>query len=256
MAIMQKKPEESGQPAGAIELRWLGHGTFELMSPGGTKLLIDPFITGNPATPAAFKDLSRYGRADKPAAILVTHAHSDHASDTKAVASVSGAPVIGIVEYVSSLGLPAAQSKGGNVGGAFKVGDVTVRLVPAVHSSEVGRALGFVLQFEDGRTLYDTGDTFIFGDMALIEELYHPNIILLTVGGGPYTQDPRTAALAIEKYFHPKFIVPMHYGTFPVLATEADVRGVFAGDSRVKFLQPGDDTIFMELRSKDRAAAK
>ena len=73
----------------------------------------------------------------------------------------------------------------------MKFGDVTVHVVPAVHSSDPGgRPLGFVLEFADGRTLYHTGDTWVFGDMALIEELYHPNILLFGVGGGPYTQDP------------------------------------------------------------------
>ncbi len=244
MASGQTKKQGRTGAAGTLTLRWLGHATFEVTSPAGTKLLIDPFITGNPVTPAALKDLSRYGGADKPAAILVSHAHSDHSADTKAVATTSGAPVISSVEYVASLKLPSEQSKGGNVGGAFTIGDITIRLVPAIHSSEVGRPLGFVLQFADGRTIYDTADTFIFGDMALIEELYHPQIILLNVGGGPYTQDPRTAALAIKKYFDPKVIVPMHYGTFPGISTESDVRAAFAGDSRVAIMNPGDTRTF------------
>jgi L-ascorbate metabolism protein UlaG (beta-lactamase superfamily) len=112
-----------------------------------------------------------------------------------------------------------------------------------MHSSVPdGRPIGFVLEFADGRTLYDTGDTWIFGDMALIQELYHPSIVLLNVGGGPYGEDPRTAALAIKKYFQPEVIVPMHYGTFPTLAQEADVRAAFSGDARLKVLKVGART--------------
>ena len=103
--------------------------------------------------------------------------------------------VISSYEWVNTLGLPAKQAMRGNVGGTFKVGDVTVHLVPAMHSSDPGgRPLGFVLEFADGRTLYHTGDTWLFGDMSLIQEMYRPGIILLGVGGGPYTQGRWTRA--------------------------------------------------------------
>ena len=228
-----------------IGVRWLGHAAFEVTSPGGTRILIDPFITGNPSTPDSLKSLARYSAGWKPNAILVTHSHDDHALDAKAIAQMSGAPVISTIEWVGTLKLPAAQSLGGNVGGTFKVGDVAVHIVPAMHSSEPGgRPIGFVLEFADGRTLYHTGDTWIFGDMALIQELYHPSIILLGVGGGPYTQDPKTAALAIRKYFQPVTIVPMHYATFPGLATDADVRAAFAGDKRLVIMKPGETRRF------------
>lgn len=224
-----------------ITIRWLGHAAFEITSPGGTKLLLDPFISGNPSTPDSLKDLSRY----RPAAILVTHSHDDHALDAKSIAQRSGAKVISSFEWVNTLHLPATQGLGGNVGGSFKIGDVTVHLVPAMHSSDPGgRPLGFVLEFADGRTLYDTGDTWIFGDMALIQEMYHPNIILLNVGGGPYTQDAGTAHTEIGKYFSPTTIIPMHYATFPGLATERDVRAAFAGDRRLAVMQPGQTLTF------------
>jgi L-ascorbate metabolism protein UlaG (beta-lactamase superfamily) len=227
-----------------ISVRWLGHAAFEIVSSGGTRLLIDPFLTGNPSTPDSLKNLTRYTGATKPAAVLVTHAHDDHALDAKAIASRSGAMLISTYEWVNAQGLPAAQAMGGNVGGTFKVGDVTVHLVPAMHSSEPGRPLGFVLEFADGRTLYHTGDTWLFGDMSLIQEFYHPNIILLAVGGGPYTESPAMARRAISKYFKPQVIVPMHYGTFPGLATEADVRTAFAGERRLRVMKPGQQLVF------------
>jgi L-ascorbate metabolism protein UlaG (beta-lactamase superfamily) len=214
-------------------------------SSGGTRIVIDPFITGNPATPATLKSLDRYKSQWKPNAILVSHSHSDHSLDAKAIAVASGAPVISAFEWVNTLGLPEAQAMGGNVGGTFKIGDVTIHLVPAMHSSEPGgRPLGFVLEFADGRTLYHTGDTWAFGDMSLIQEAYHPNIILLNVGGGPFTENPKDAAMVIRKYFKPAVIVPMHYKTFPGLATDADVRAAFPGDARVKILNPGDSRTF------------
>jgi L-ascorbate metabolism protein UlaG (beta-lactamase superfamily) len=229
-----------------IQVRWLGHATFEVVSAGGTRILIDPWLAQNPSTPDSLKQTSRWtGAATKPAAILVSHSHFDHAADVKAIAEGSGAKVVGTFEHVSSLELPEAQALGGNVGGSIHIGDVTVHLVPAVHSSAPGgRPLGFVLDFADGRTLYHTGDTWIFGDMSLIQERYHPDIILLNVGGGPYTEDPATAALAIRKYFRPRTIVPMHYATFPALATEQQVRAAFANDGRLVVMRPGETRRF------------
>jgi len=228
-----------------ITVRWLGHAAFEITSSGGTKIVIDPFITGNPATPAALKSLDRYGSSWKPNAILVSHSHDDHALDAKAIAEKSGAPVVSAFEWVSTLKLPQAQTMGGNVGGTFKFGDVTVHIVPAMHSSDPGgRPVGFVLEFADGRTLYHTGDTWVFGDMQLIQDMYHPNIILLNVGGGPYTEDPKAAAMAIRRYFKPTTIVPMHYKTFPGLSTDADVRAAFPGDRRIVIMNPGDTKTF------------
>ncbi len=212
-----------------------------MTSPGGTQILIDPFLRQNPSTPDSLKDSSRY----HPAAILVTHSHSDHSADAKAIAQASGAPVVAAYEWAQTLGLPGSQVIGVNVGGTVKFGDVVVHAVPAMHGSTPGgRPLGFVLEFADGRRLYDTGDTWIFGDMSLIQAIYHPNIILLCVGGGPYTEDPKTAAMAVRRYFTPRVIVPMHYGTFPGLATAADVRAAFKGDRRLRVMTPGETLQF------------
>ena len=224
-----------------ITVQWLGHAAFEITSPGGTTLLIDPFLSANPSTPDSLKRLARY----KPAAILVTHSHDDHALDAKAISQLSGAKIISTYEWVNAQGVPASQAMGGNVGGSFRVGDVTIHLVPAMHSSEPGgRPLGFVLEFADRRTLYHTGDTWLFGDMELIQEIFHPNIILLGVGGGPYTQNPYMAKIAIDKYFKPQTIIPMHYGTFEGLATAAEVRLRFRGDRRVTMMTPGQKLTF------------
>src|ERR1700689_243624 len=224
-----------------FQVTWLGHAAFEVISPGGTHILIDPWLKQNPQAPSAFKDLTR----SHPAAILVTHSHFDHAQDAVEIAKNSGAPVIGSSDWVEKLPLPQKQQMGCNVGGTILIGDVTVHVVPAMHSSEPsGRPLGFVLTFPDGRSLYDTGDTWIFTDMALIEELYHPVVVLLHVGGGSWGSDPKTGALEIKKYFRPEAIVPMHFGTLPQMATESEVRAAFAGDNRLVVMIPGTTRVF------------
>ncbi len=227
--------------AGDITITWLGHAAFQVVSPGGTTLLLDPFITNNPTTPEGMKDLSAY----KPDAILLTHSHGDHVGDAVELAKLSGAKVIGVFDHLRSLELPEGAGAGGNPGGKFTVGDVTINFVPAMHSSTPGgRPLGYVIEFADGRSIYDTGDTWIFGDMALIQEIFSPDVILLQTGGGPYNQDPEIAALAIKKYFDPKLVIPMHYATWPILSSEEDVRKALGGDSRVKILKPGDTVKF------------
>jgi L-ascorbate metabolism protein UlaG (beta-lactamase superfamily) len=110
-----------------------------------------------------------------------------------------------------------------------------------MHGSEPGgRPLGFVIDFPGGQKVYFSGDTWIFGDMALIQEIYKPTVLLLQVGGGPFNQDPTVAALAVKKYFKPKTIIPMHYGTWPILASEDAVKAAFKGDARLKVMKPGE----------------
>lgn len=233
VALALALPASAKKP---IRVTWLGHAAFEVVSPGGTTLLIDPFLTQNPATPAERKDLAQY----KPDAILVTHSHGDHEGDAVALAKATKAKVVGAHDHVRKLEIPEEQKLGGNVGGAVAVGDVTVHFVPAMHGSTPGgRPLGFVVRFSDGRSLYHSGDTWIFGDMALIHDLYKPEILLMNAGGGPYTQDPTTAALAVKKFFKPKVVVPMHFGTFPPLATKEDVEKAFGKDKRVRVLEIG-----------------
>jgi L-ascorbate metabolism protein UlaG (beta-lactamase superfamily) len=226
-----------------IQITWLGHAAFQLVSSGGTDILIDPFLTKNPATPAELKDLSRY----HPNFILVTHSHGDHVGDAVELAKMSKAKILSVYmpEPFKKGELPSELIEPVNVGDHLTLGDVKVHVVPAMHSSEPsGRPVGFVVEFADGRSVYHEGDTWIFGDMALIEEFYHPNIILMPVGAVADGQSPRMAWIAVTRYFKPQVIIPMHYGALPGSSTESDLRAVFGKDPRVLFMKPGETKKF------------
>ena len=176
------RPDPAPAPASQpIRLTWLGHAGFEVVSAGGTRLLLDPWLAHS-ALPNAYADTTRYtDSATRPAAILVTHPHGDHAGDAPGLARMSGAKVVATGDHLESMGIPEEQYLPINIGGMQRVGDIEVHAVPAMHSVEPGRALGYVLRFADGRTLYHSGDTWVFGDMALIEQFFHPTIVLLGV---------------------------------------------------------------------------
>ena len=236
LAALALLPALSASAAEPPAITWLGHATFEIVSPGGQKIIIDPFLVNNPSTPADKKKLADL----KPNIILVSHSHADHASDAVELAKLSKAKLVGAYDWVGVQAVPDDQKSGGNVGGKMVFGDVTVHLVPAMHGSDPGgRPLGFIIEM-GAHKIYFSGDTWIFGDMALIQEIYAPTVLLLQAGGGPFNQDPATAALAVKKYFKPKTIIPMHFGTWPILADEAAVAAAFKGDKRLKILKPGE----------------
>lgn len=226
-----------------IQITWLGHAAFEIVSAGGTRILIDPFLKQNPATPAEFKDLSRY----KPNYILVTHSHGDHMGDAIEIAKSSRAKLVTVnfPALFQREQLPEELVVTVNVGGTVSAGDVTVHAVPAMHGSEPsGRPLGYVIAFPDGRSVYHQGDTWIFNDMALIQEFYRPEIILLNTGGKAYGQSPEVALLAVNRFFRPRVIIPMHYASMPTMSTEAEVRAAIGKDRRVQFMKPGETRNF------------
>ena len=227
-----------------ISITWLGHAAFEVVSPGGTDLLIDPFLTKNPATPEKSRDPARY----HPSHILVTHSHGDHLGDAVELAKMSKAKLVSVMMldiFVTKGGLPREQIETVNVGNQVIAGDVKIHVVPAMHSSEPsGRPVGYVLEFGDGRTLYDEGDTWIFGDMSLIQEFYHLNIILMGCGAVADGQYARMAWLAVNRYFKPQVVIPMHYGALAGSSSEADIRAVVGDDARVKFMKPGETRKF------------
>jgi L-ascorbate metabolism protein UlaG (beta-lactamase superfamily) len=227
-----------------LSITWLGHATFLLQSPGGKKILFDPWVTGNPTSPESAKKL---GALDL---ILITHGHGDHTADAVAIGRSSGAQTIAPYEVSVWLASKGLQNVTGmNPGGTLKALGLSITMVPAVHSSSIeedgkiiylGVATGYVVTFEDGLTIYFAGDTAIFGDMRLIGEMYQPRIAFLPIGDH-FTMGPEQAAKACE-LLGVKQVVPMHYGTFPALTGTADalIKLVEPMGIDVLILKPGE----------------
>jgi L-ascorbate metabolism protein UlaG (beta-lactamase superfamily) len=228
----------------SLSYTWLGHATFLFTSPGGKRILADPWLATNPSCPESSK---RVGGVDL---VLVTHGHDDHTADVVPVARATNAHVVAPHELSLWLQRKGLQHLTGmNPGGTIAMLGLSVTMVPAFHSSSVvddgrtiyaGVATGYVVRFEDGLTVYFAGDTSVFGDMRLIAELYQPSIAFLPIGD-LYTMGPEQAAKACE-LLSVKQVVPMHYGTFPALTgTPARLRELVEPRGvEVVELRPGD----------------
>ena len=226
-----------------LEITWLGHGTFQLRLDSGEVLVLDPWIEGNPAYPAGHS----FSRVD---ALLISHGHFDHIHDAVALAKQFSPQVVAIFETCLWLGSKGVGNTCGmNKGGSQKIGPVTVTMTHAVHSCGIqdgdqviygGEACGYVLRLPDGRALYFAGDTNVFSDMALIRELYQPELAFLPIGD-LYTMSPREAALAC-RLLQPAKVIPMHFGTFPPLTGRPDQLAELIRDlpgTQVWPLEPG-----------------
>ena len=179
-------------------------------------MIIDPFFTGNPNSQITWKGIT------PPDLVLVTHLHSDHIGDTVSICNHTGAmlgAVVGIAEVVQRLGVAEAQILNGigfNIGGTVTVKNTAITMTQAFHTTEAGAPVGYIITLADGYTVYHAGDTGIFASMATWGELYSIDLALLPIGG-VFTMDGRQAALA-AKMLRAKAAIPMHWGTFPVLA--------------------------------------
>jgi L-ascorbate metabolism protein UlaG (beta-lactamase superfamily) len=254
--------------AAQVEVLWLGHATTRITSVNGKVIVIDPFLKMNPKTPLKYKDLNALGKVDL---ILVTHGHGDHTKDLGDLARLTGATVVGNWELIRNLGalgvIDASKSIAMNKGGTVAPLDrgIKVHMVPAEHSSgftlpplglrdpeskqptdiEGGAAVGYVIELENGFRIYHSGDTHVFGDMALISKFYPPDLALVCIGGH-FTMDPETAAYAVRELIKPKQVIPIHYGTYPVInRTPAEFKAAL-GDAPVEMLdvKPGQTLKF------------
>jgi len=200
-----------------VKAYWLGHSAFKLESPKGKIIFVDPFLSQNPKTPDEHKNPAK---ADY---ILLTHGHEDHVGDTLDLAKKTGCKVVAQVELSHLLkkhGLKEDQRVEFNKGGTIHFDDFSVTLVSANHSSSfggdyAGEAGGLVISFDDDITFYHLGDTNIFYDLEIYDELYEPDVLAVPIGDY-YTMGAEEAAMAVEM-MNAEIAVPIHYGTFPVL---------------------------------------
>ncbi|NGP88245.1 metal-dependent hydrolase [Fodinibius halophilus] len=208
----------------SVKAQWLGHSAFKLVSPNDNTILIDPFLSQNPATPDEYK------QQDDVDYILLTHGHEDHVGDTLEIAQETGCTVATMVELsrllVGKHGLNEDQAVEFNKGGTVDFDDFSVTMVSANHSSSfkgdyAGDPAGLVISFDDDITFYHFGDTNIFYDLELYGELYEPEVIAVPMGDH-YTMGPEEAAMACE-LIESDYAVPIHYGTFPVLTGDPEI---------------------------------
>jgi len=226
----------------SLATSWLGHSAFRLRTPGGKEVLLDPWYTGNPS----FPESARPKAADL---ILISHGHSDHITDAAAMAKQTNATVVAIWEITSWLGSKGIKNlEPMNKGGTITSKGLRITMTDARHSSSfdengivyLGEPAGFVVKLENNQSLYFAGDTSLFGDIKLIGEIYKPDIAFLPIGDR-FTMGPDTAALA-AKWLGVKQVVPMHYGTFPLLTgSPAQLKEHLAGTGiEVLDLKPGE----------------
>lgn len=230
-----------------MKITWLGHAAFRIETKAA-KILIDPFLTYNPSFAGQdIKDVT-----NGITHILLTHGHADHVGDTVQIAKDTGAVVLANADLASWLGSRGVEKlEMGNTGGTVSLGSFSATFTNALHSSaqitedgvshSLGNPNGLVLHFEDEPSLFHMGDTDIFSDMGLINELHQPDIGIVPIGDR-FTMGGAVAALACQRYFNFKTAIPGHYGTFPIIdqTPEKFIAGMEASKTEVKAPKPGE----------------
>lgn len=203
----------------SISVTWHGHSNFQI-AVDGVNILVDPFFSGNPSASRGWNEIPA------PDLVLVTHDHGDHVGDAVAICQATGALcgcVVGTAEKLVAAGLPAGLVPAGigfNIGGSIEVKGARVTMTQAFHTSDSGTAVGYVITLPGGFTVYHAGDTGIFQSMELLGRLYPISLALLPIGGF-FTMDAVQAAHA-ARLLNAQAVIPMHWGTFPVIASSPD----------------------------------
>lgn len=201
-----------------MKITYYGHSAFGFELDDGTRIMIDPFISGNPDCPASVEDL----KADY---IIITHAHGDHVGDTFRIADKAHTQIIAVTELGGIIAKMGYRTHGIQIGGAFNFPFGRVKLTMALHGSVTdegqyaGLASGVLLTVDD-TTIYHTGDTGLFGDMKLIGEMNDIDYLMVPIGGY-YTMDIEDALKAVE-FVQPRIVIPMHYNTFPRIKADPE----------------------------------
>lgn len=227
-------------------VKWLGHAACQITTASGKVILIDPWLTGNPTCPVKKDDLQRVDL------ILVTHDHFDHiGTDIPDLVKATGATVIAQPELAGVLqeaGVAAENiifGMGMNIGGRVEAAGVQVVMTQAFHSGTAGSAAGYIIILEDGKTIYHAGDTGIFSDMELLGRIYNIDVALLPIGS-VFVMDPVQAAFSLT-LLKPGRVVPIHYGTFPILVQDAAEFVKLAGEKapgvKVEAIKPGQEIV-------------
>ncbi|MBB4228468.1 metal-dependent hydrolase [Rhizobium mongolense] len=230
-----------------MKITWLGHSAFRIET-NAAKILIDPFLTHNPSF--AGQDIKQV--ASGITHILLTHGHGDHVGDTISLARETGAVVLANADLAAWLGSKGVERiEVGNTGGTVSLGSFTATFTNALHSSAqitedgvshcLGNPNGLMLHFDDEASLLHMGDTDIFSDMALLNELHQPDIGIVPIGDR-FTMGGAVAALACRRYFNFKTAIPCHYGTFPIIdqTPEKFVSGMEGSKTQVKAPKQGE----------------
>lgn len=213
-----------------LKVTWLGHSAVKIQ--GSRTVIIDPFLTGNPAATTSPEKITA---AD---IIIVTHHHSDHLGDAFAIAKKTGATFFGIHEIAVEAQSQGITAEGMNIGGTVEAKGVKVHMVQALHSAEKGTAAGVVVEM-DGRRIYHAGDTGLTLDMKIIGEFFHPDLSFIPIGDR-YTMGIPSAVKAVE-FVQTKKVIPIHYGTFPAVSVDPEEFKKRVGSlAEVIVLKPGE----------------
>ena len=213
-----------------MEITWLGHSGVKIQ--GSKTIYIDPFLTGNPAASTS------PDKIDKADIVIVTHYHGDHMGDAFAICKKTGATLVGIHEIAVEAEAEGISSEGMNVGGTVETNEVKIHMVTALHSAEKGDPAGVVVEIDD-KTIYHAGDTGLTYDMKLIGEFFKPELSFIPIGDR-YTMGIPSATKAVE-FIQSKVVIPIHYGTFPIVSADPEEFKKRVGDmAEVVILKPGE----------------